>query len=75
MDVLESPFLMFLLILLTVLSTWFSWKAFRNKDSVALLYAIGTGIPTFSLTEWEYWAIGLTVCGLGVWLHRRMTNL
>lgn len=70
MEILNHPGLLFVDIVLSVLSSWFCWIAFRKKEAPQLLYGIGLAIPTFSVQSFSYWATGAAVCTAGWWLQR-----
>jgi hypothetical protein len=71
MEILNRPGLLFLAILLSLLSSWYCWRAFKDKDAAAALVGVGLGIPTIGMTDWNYWMAGIGVCAAGLWLRRR----
>ena len=75
MATLNNPYALTGLIFLSLVSTFYCWVGMRQRNPAALILGIGTGIPSFDIMGWEAWAIGIVVCGLGLWLRSRMEGI
>ena len=67
-EVFEHPWLVVIVLPLSIVSTWYCWIGFRQKDVPRLLIGLGMGLPTFSITNVWMWVAGVAVCALGYWL-------
>ena len=70
MDSLNSPWQLLLILTLTIVSSWYGWVGFRQRQVSSCLMGIGTGIPTFGIGTFKWWVIGAAVCGCAWWLKR-----
>jgi len=72
LEVLNNPLLLAIAIVLSVLSSYYCWQAFREKNAAMLLVGIGLGLPTIGMTDWHYWVTGIGVSAGGLWLRRQL---
>ncbi len=70
MGITAHPFVLIIAIVLSLLSSWLSWRAFREKNGPDLLMGIGLGLPLLSQNDWRFWAAGLGLCAFGLWLKK-----
>jgi hypothetical protein len=75
MEIFSSPLSLFAIIVLSVLSTYFFWLGFRERDMPAILIGTGTGVPTLSIMDYRFWVAGVAVTLLGFWLRRKMESM
>lgn len=72
LEVLTNPYLLSLIIILTLFSTAFVWIGLKQKSLWKVLLGTGLGIPTLSITDWQCWAIGTALCLLALWLRSKL---
>ena len=75
MEALSNPYSLFLIILLSVVSTVFVLKGMKQKEVGSLLLGIGIGLPPIDLYDYRIWAAALGVCFLGVWFQRKIGSI
>lgn len=67
---LDDPVNLMLVIMLSLASTIFMGKGFKEKSVSNLLMGIGTGVPTMAATDWRFWLAGAAMTYGGWWLKR-----
>ncbi len=68
MEAFSNPYLLVLMLILSTISTKFLWKGFKDKHISSWLYGIGTGIPTFAMTNYKTWVVGVLFCVGGYYI-------
>lgn len=68
----DNPFLIFLLIILSLVSFVFTWAGIKARRPVWVLYGVGAGIPPMDIANLTYWLVGLLCVGAGYWLSKRI---
>ncbi len=72
MEIFDHPVLLVFAGILSLLSGWFCWVGFKEKDVPNIMYGIGLGVPTMAMMDWRFWAAGLGICAGGVYLRRSL---
>jgi hypothetical protein len=75
MDILASPLSLFVIIVLSIISTFFCWRGFREKDIPSLLIGTGLSVPTFDIADYRFWLAGAALFILGVWLAKKLSSI
>ena len=70
MEILESPVLLVVFLLLSAVSFVFIVAGAKSRNGPWVLYGIGAAIPTFALRSPIAWLAGVAVAGLGYLLAR-----
>jgi len=68
----SNPYTLLVQIVLSVISSWYLWRGFRDKNSADLLLGIGSGIPSFAPASWQAWVAGIAVWAVGRSLKRSL---
>ncbi len=74
MDVLSNPYLLTLIVVLTIASTVYCWIGMKRKSLPLFLIGIGIGAPTFDIMDWKLWVGSAAVVAVGFWLKNRGDN-
>lgn len=68
MEVLSNPYLLVLAIVLSVVSTKFLWRGYKEKHISSWIYGLGTGIPTLAISNYKAWGVGIALCIAGYYI-------
>ncbi len=72
MEIMMHPEQLAIAIILTAVSSFFLWNAFKERNVPNLLLGIGFSIPTVDIPNIWYWAAGAATCALGIWFKNAM---
>ncbi len=75
MEIFNHPFLLLLAVALSLVSSLYLWRGFREKDMPALLMGLGLAIPTFDMMSLEAWGAGIFVCVVAWWMKNKMESI
>ena len=56
--------------LMTLVSTLGIWIGLRQKDLSLAIIGVGIATPTYGWSTGLFWAMGVALTALGVWLRR-----
>ncbi len=71
LEMIDNPFLLTATLLLSLVSSMYIWRAFRQKDGMSGLLGIAISIPTFNISSGLFWAVGIAFTSLIFWARRR----
>jgi len=60
---------LFLYLLTSIVSMYFFWGAFKQKDVPRILMGIGAAIPSFGIGSFNVWVVACAIFGAGVYLR------
>ena len=75
MEILNHPYLLLIAVALSLVSSLYLWRGYRERDVPALLMGIGLAIPTFDMMSMETWIAGIVVCLFAWWMKSKMESL
>lgn len=73
-ETLPNPYLFTALIVLTMLSTFFTLMGIKEKNIPNFIIGVGAGIPTFALANWKMWVCGAAIVGTGMYLRSKLNS-
>ena len=62
-------------LLTSLISSWYLYLGFRQKNVGKCLVGIGFAIPSLGISNLDFWAIGAGLCIAGIWLQRFLDGM